>query len=60
VITEYHAKFFAYELSKQHSVADAEKLAGASLDAQIACSRKHFATLGVDCDLVTSLSEVAS
>jgi len=35
VITEYHAKLFAHELSKRHSVADAEKLAGALLDAQV-------------------------
>jgi superfamily II DNA or RNA helicase len=35
VITDYHAKLFAHELSKRHSVADAEKLAGALLDAQV-------------------------
>jgi ERCC4-related helicase/t-SNARE complex subunit (syntaxin) len=35
VITEYHAKLFAHELSKRHSVSDAEKLAGALLDAQV-------------------------
>jgi len=35
VITEYHAKLFAHELSRRHSVADAEKLAGALLDAQV-------------------------
>jgi ERCC4-related helicase len=35
LITEYHAKLFALELSKRHSVADAEKLAGALLDAQV-------------------------
>jgi SNF2 family DNA or RNA helicase len=33
--TEYHAKLYAHELSKRHSVADAEKLAGALLDAQV-------------------------
>ena len=33
--TEYHAKLFAHELSKRHSVADAEKLARALLDAQV-------------------------
>jgi SNF2 family DNA or RNA helicase len=33
--TEYHAKLFAHELTRQHSVADAEKLAGALLDAQV-------------------------
>ena len=33
--TEYHAKLFAHELSRRHSVADAEKLAGALLDAQV-------------------------
>lgn len=35
MITEYHAKLFAHELSRRHSVADAEKLAGALLDAQV-------------------------
>jgi len=35
VITDYHAKLFAQELSKRHSVSDAEKLAGALLDAQV-------------------------
>lgn len=35
MITEYHAKLFAHELSKRHSVADAEKLAGALMDAQV-------------------------
>lgn len=35
MITEYHAKLFAHELSKRHSVADAEKLASALMDAQV-------------------------
>jgi hypothetical protein len=35
LITEYHTKLYAHELSKRHSVADAEKLAGALLDAQV-------------------------
>jgi SNF2 family DNA or RNA helicase len=35
VITDYHAKLFAHELSKRHSVADAEKLAGTLYDAQV-------------------------
>ncbi len=35
MITDYHAKLFAHELSKRHSAADAEKLAGALLDAQV-------------------------
>jgi superfamily II DNA/RNA helicase len=35
LITEYHAKLYAHELSKRHSVADAEKLAGTLLDAQV-------------------------
>ena len=35
MITEYHAKLYAHEVSKRHSVADAEKLAGALLDTQI-------------------------
>ena len=34
-ITDYHSKLFAHELSKRHSDADAEKLAGALLDAQV-------------------------
>jgi SNF2 family DNA or RNA helicase len=33
--TEYHSKLFAHELTRQHSVADSEKLAGALLDAQV-------------------------
>jgi SNF2 family DNA or RNA helicase len=33
--TEYHAKLFAHELTRHHSVADAEKLAGTLLDAQV-------------------------
>ncbi len=35
MITEYHAKLFAHELSRRHSVADAEKLAVALMDAQV-------------------------
>jgi ERCC4-related helicase len=35
VITEYHAKLFAHELGRRHSVADAAKLAGTLLDAQV-------------------------
>lgn len=35
MITDYHAKLFAHELGRRHSVADAEKLAGALLDAQV-------------------------
>lgn len=30
-ITDYHAKYFAHELSKRYSVADAKKLAGTLL-----------------------------
>lgn len=33
--TEYHAKLYAHELSRRHSVADAGKLAAALLDAQV-------------------------
>jgi ERCC4-related helicase len=33
--TDYHAKLFANELNRRHSVADDEKLAGALLDAQV-------------------------
>src|SRR5690348_11023603 len=33
--TAYHAKLFAHELGRRHSVVDAEKLAGALLDAQV-------------------------
>src|SRR5437762_946284 len=35
LITEYHAKLFAHELGRRRSVGDAEKLAGALLDAQV-------------------------
>lgn len=35
MITDYHAKYFAHELSRRHSVADAEKLAGTLFDAQV-------------------------
>jgi ERCC4-related helicase len=35
VITPYHAKLFAHELRKRHSVSDIEKLAGTLLDAQV-------------------------
>lgn len=35
MITEYHAKLFAHELGRRHSVADAAKLAGTLLDAQV-------------------------
>ncbi len=35
MITDCHAKYFAHELSKRHSVADAEKLAGTLFDAQV-------------------------
>lgn len=33
--TDYHAKLFAHELGRKHSVADAEKLAGTLFDAQV-------------------------
>lgn len=33
--TDYHAKLFAHELNRRHSVADDEKLAGALMDAQV-------------------------
>jgi SNF2 family DNA or RNA helicase len=35
VTTEYHAKLYAHELSRRHSVADAGKLAATLLDAQV-------------------------
>lgn len=35
MISDYHAKYFAHELSRRHSAADSEKLAGALLDAQV-------------------------
>jgi SNF2 family DNA or RNA helicase len=35
VTTEYHAKLYAHELGRRHSVADAGKLAAALLDAQV-------------------------
>ena len=31
MITDYHAKYFAHELSRRHSAADSEKLAGAGI-----------------------------
>lgn len=33
--THYHAKLFAHELGRKHSVADEEKLAGTLFDAQV-------------------------
>jgi ERCC4-related helicase len=35
MITDYHAKLYAHELRRRHSVSDSEKLAGALLDAQV-------------------------
>jgi ERCC4-related helicase len=35
MITDFHAKYFAHELSRRHSAGDSEKLAGALLDAQV-------------------------
>ena len=35
ITTDYHAKLFAHELNRRHSVADDEKLAGALMDAQV-------------------------
>lgn len=34
-LTDYHAKYFAHEITRRFSVADSEKLAGALLDAQV-------------------------
>src|SRR5712692_5348243 len=34
-LTDYHAKYFAYELTKRCSSDSAEKLAGALVDAQV-------------------------
>jgi adenine-specific DNA-methyltransferase len=34
-LTDYHAKYFAYELTKRHPSDSAEKLAGALVDAQV-------------------------
>ena len=34
-LTDYHAKFFAHELTKRYSSDSAEKLAGALVDAQV-------------------------
>src|ERR1700712_3075926 len=33
--TDYHAKYFAYELTKRHSTDNLEKLAGTLVDAQV-------------------------
>lgn len=35
MITDYHAKLFAYQLRQRHSAADFEKFAGTLLDAQV-------------------------
>ena len=35
MITEYHAKLFAHQLSRRHSASDSEKLASTLLDAQV-------------------------
>ena len=35
MITDYHAKLFAHELLRRHSVSDAEKMAGTLFDAQV-------------------------
>lgn len=35
MLTPYHAKYFAYELTKRHSADDPEKLAGTLVDAQV-------------------------
>ena len=35
MITEYHAKLFAHQLSRRHSAGDSEKLASTLLDAQV-------------------------
>ncbi|MEP3524007.1 MAG: SNF2-related protein [Hyphomicrobiales bacterium] len=35
MISDYHSKLFAHELMRRHSVADAEKMAGALFDAQV-------------------------
>lgn len=34
-LTEYHAKYFAYELTRRHSSDSLEKLAGAVASAQV-------------------------
>ena len=34
-LTDYHAKYFAYELTKQSAADSMEKLAGALADAQV-------------------------
>lgn len=34
-LTEYHSSYFAYELSRRHSLSDSEKLASALSDAQV-------------------------
>ena len=35
MLTAYHAKYFAHELTKRHSADDPEKLAGTLVDAQV-------------------------
>ena len=34
-LTDYHAKYFAHELTKRHSADELEKLAGTLVDAQV-------------------------
>ena len=48
MITAYHAKLFAHELGKRHSVADAEKLPGALINVHdIARAGSYQGTIGV-------------
>lgn len=35
MLTAYHAKYFAHELTKRYSADDPEKLAGTMIDAQV-------------------------
>ena len=42
MITDYHAKLFAHELGRRHSVVDAEKLAGTLFDAQVDLNPRQF------------------
>jgi hypothetical protein len=35
MLTAYHAKYFAHELTKRHSADDLEKLTGTLADAQV-------------------------
>tara|TARA_E500000318_G_C3569084_1_gene217021 strand:+ start:2780 stop:3322 length:543 start_codon:yes stop_codon:yes gene_type:complete len=56
--TEYHAKLFAHELSKRHSVADSEKLAAKQVRAKLALPEALSAM--VEAERQTILDDLAT